>query len=339
MSERFLYMQDIFLRLSRFWADQGCLVAQPHDVEVGAGTMNPVTFLRSLGPEPWAVAYVEPSRRPADARYGDNPNRLYEHHQYQVIIKPSPPNIQELYLQSLEALGIDPHEHDIRFVEDNWEAPTLAAWGLGWEVWLDGMEVTQFTYFQQIGGYDCRPVAVELTYGLERLASYIQNVDSVYDVLWAPGVTYREYRRQFEFEQSAYGFDTADVSLLLGDFDRYEAEAERVLAAGLVQPAYDYVLKCSHTFNTLEARGAIAVAQRAAYIGRVRNLARKTAKAWLAQREALGYPLLTGAARAEAVAEGLIPADLEPVADGVVRPPAWAAPGAAPAAAAEGGAE
>ncbi|BDG61394.1 glycine--tRNA ligase subunit alpha [Caldinitratiruptor microaerophilus] len=285
-------LQEIILALHRFWADRGCLIAEPYDVEKGAGTMNPHTFFRALGPEPWAAAYVEPSRRPADGRYGENPNRLYQHHQYQVLIKPSPDDIQEQYLDSLKALGIDPKEHDIRFVEDNWEAPTLGAWGLGWEVWLDGMEITQFTYFQQFGGFDCRPVSVEITYGLERLASYIQGVDNVFDVLYAPGITYADVFRVAEFEHSAYSFEGSDPALLFDLFARYEAEARRVLEAGLVLPAFDYVLKCSHTFNQLEARGVISVSERAGYIGRVRTLARACARAYLAQRERLGHPLL-----------------------------------------------
>lgn len=287
-----LYLQDVMLALQRFWADQGCLVAEPYDVEKGAGTMNPHTFFRALGPEPWAAAYVEPSRRPVDARYGENPNRLYQHHQFQVLIKPSPDSIQETYLASLAALGLDAHEHDIRFVEDNWESATLGAWGLGWEVWLDGMEITQFTYFQQVAGYDVAPIPVEITYGLERLTSYIQGVDDVFDVLYAPGVAYRDLFQHQEYETSTYGFETADVDLLTTLFRLYEAEARRVLATDLVIPAYDYVLKCSHTFNLLEARGAISVSERQAYVGRVRRLAREVASAYLRQREALGYPLL-----------------------------------------------
>lgn len=285
-------LQDMILALHRFWADHGCLIAEPYDLEKGAGTMNPHTFFRALGPEPWSVAYVEPSRRPADARYGENPNRLYQHHQYQVLIKPSPDNIQELYLQSLEALGIRGREHDIRFVEDNWESATLGAWGLGWEVWLDGMEITQFTYFQQFGGFDCHPVSVEITYGLERLASYIQGVDDIFDVLYAPGISYRDVFQHQEYETSAYGFEVADTEMLFRLFGMYEAEAKRVLGTGLILPAYDYILKCSHTFNLLEARGAISVSERQAYIGRVRGMARMAARAYLEQREKLGYPLL-----------------------------------------------
>ena len=284
--------QEVILALQEFWSGQGCILAQPYDMEKGAGTMSPWTFLRVLGPEPWNVAYVEPSRRPADGRYGDNPNRLYQHHQFQVIMKPSPDNIQELYLESLARLGIRAEEHDIRFVEDNWESPTLGAWGLGWEVWLDGMEITQFTYFQQVGSHDVKPVSVEITYGLERLAMYIQGVENVYDIAWTDDVTYGDVFHQNEFEQSTYAFDLSDEALLFDLFDKYEAEAVRVIGAGHVHPAHDYVLKCSHTFNLLDARGAISVSQRTAFIGRVRKLARLCAEAYLAQREALGYPML-----------------------------------------------
>jgi glycyl-tRNA synthetase alpha subunit len=284
--------QEVILALQEFWSGQGCILAQPYDVEKGAGTMSPWTFLRVLGPEPWNVAYVEPSRRPADGRYGDNPNRLYQHHQFQVIMKPSPNNIQELYLESLARLGIRAVEHDIRFVEDNWESPTLGAWGLGWEVWLDGMEITQFTYFQQVGSHDVKPVSVEITYGLERLAMHIQGVENVYDIAWTDDVTYGDVFHQNEFEQSTYAFDLSDEALLFDLFDKYEAEAVRVIGAGHVHPAHDYVLKCSHTFNLLDARGAISVSQRTAFIGRVRKLARLCAEAYLAQREALGYPML-----------------------------------------------
>ena len=284
--------QEIILALQKFWSEQGCILAEPYDVEKGAGTMNPSTFLRVLGPEPWHVAYVEPSRRPADGRYGDNPNRLYQHHQFQVIMKPSPDNIQELYLESLERLGIDPKQHDIRFVEDNWESPTLGAWGLGWEVWLDGMEITQFTYFQQVGSQDIKPVASEITYGLERLAMYIQGVENVYDIQWTDDYTYGDVFHQNEYEQSVYAFDLSDEALLFDLFDKYEKEAVRVIDKGYVHPAYDYVLKCSHTFNLLDARGAISVSQRAAFIGRVRKLARLCAEGYLKQREELGYPML-----------------------------------------------
>jgi glycyl-tRNA synthetase alpha chain len=284
--------QDIILTLQNFWAEQKCIIQQPYDVEKGAGTMNPATFLRALGPEPWNVAYVEPSRRPADGRYGDNPNRLFQHHQYQVIMKPSPSNIQELYLESLARLGINPAEHDIRFVEDNWESPTLGAWGLGWEVWLDGMEITQFTYFQQVGSIDVKPVSVEITYGLERLAMYIQGKDNVYDIEWVAGITYGDVFHQNEYEQSRYTFDLSDSQMLFTLFDMYEKEAIRIIENGLILPAYDYVLKCSHTFNMLDARGAISVSERTAFIGRVRNMARLCAQAYLDEREKLGFPLL-----------------------------------------------
>lgn len=284
--------QEIILTLQRFWSEQGCILAQPYDVEKGAGTMNPSTFLRVLGPEPWHVAYVEPSRRPADGRYGENPNRLFQHHQFQVIMKPSPDNIQELYLQSLAKLGINEKEHDIRFVEDNWESPTLGAWGLGWEVWLDGMEITQFTYFQQVGSVDVKPVSSEITYGLERIAMYIQEKENVYDIDWNGTYTYGDVFHQNEFEQSTYNFELADTALLFDLFDKYEREAIRVIELGYVHPAYDYVLKCSHTFNLLDSRGAISVSERTAFISRVRNLARLCAQCYLKQREELGYPLL-----------------------------------------------
>lgn len=286
--------QDMILFLNQFWGEQGCIIAQPYDVEKGAGTMNPATFLRALGPEPWNVAYVEPSRRPTDGRYGENPNRLQHYFQYQVILKPSPANVQELYLQSLERLGINPKEHDIRFVEDNWESPTLGAWGLGWEVWLDGMEVTQFTYFQQCGGIDCQPVSAEITYGLERLAMFIQNKDSVYEIEWVGDVTYGDIYLQNEIDYSHYNFEAADIEALQTWFDMYEREAKRTVEKGLVVPAYDYVLKCSHTFNLLEARGAISVTERTSYIARVRALARLCAQAYVEQREKLGFPLLKG---------------------------------------------
>lgn len=284
--------QEMMFALKTYWSSQGCIMYEAYDVEKGAGTMNPATFLRTVGPEPWKVAYVEPSRRPADGRYGDNPNRLYQHHQFQVICKPSPDTIQELYLQSLAALGIRAAEHDIRFVEDNWESPTLGAWGLGWEVWLDGMEITQFTYFQQVGGIDVNPVASEITYGMERLAMYIQGVENVYDLQWNETFTYGDIFHQNEVEQSTYAFELSDADMLFELFDRYEKEAQRIAAKGLVIPAYDYVLKCSHTFNLLDARGAISVSERAAFIGRVRKMAGMCAKTYLAQREALGFPLL-----------------------------------------------
>ena len=289
--------QEIILTLQEFWSKQGCILAQPYDVEKGAGTMNPSTFLRVLGPEPWHVAYVEPSRRPADGRYGENPNRLFQHHQFQVIMKPSPDNIQELYLQSLAKLGINEKAHDIRFVEDNWESPTLGAWGLGWEVWLDGMEITQFTYFQQVGSVDVKPVASEITYGLERIAMYIQEKENVYDIDWNGTYTYGDVFHQNEFEQSTYNFELADTALLFDLFDKYEKEAVRVIELGYVHPAYDYVLKCSHTFNLLDSRGAISVSERTAFISRVRNLARLCAQCYLKQREELGYPLLKKGAK------------------------------------------
>ncbi len=284
--------QNMILTLQNFWARQNCLIVQPYDVEKGAGTMNPMTFLRTIGPEPWNVAYVEPSRRPADGRYGENPNRLYQHHQYQVIMKPSPPNIQELYLDSLRELGIEPLDHDIRFVEDNWESPTLGAWGLGWEVWCDGMEITQFTYFQQVGGLDASPVSVEITYGLERLASYIQDKENVYELEWVNGVTYGDVFHQPEYEHSKYTFEISDDQMLFQLFATYEQEAKRVLEERLVFPAFDYVLKCSHTFNLLDARGAISVTERTGYIARVRNLARNCAQTYYAERERLGFPML-----------------------------------------------
>jgi glycyl-tRNA synthetase alpha chain len=284
--------QTMILTLQQFWSNQNCMIVQPYDVEKGAGTMNPMTFLRSIGPEPWNVAYVEPSRRPADGRYGENPNRLYQHHQFQVIMKPSPDHIQEIYLDSLRLLGIDPLLHDIRFVEDNWEAPTLGAWGLGWEVWLDGMEVTQFTYFQQVGGIDVNPVAVEITYGLERLASYIQDKENVYELEWVNGISYGDVFHQAEYEHSKYTFEVSDATMLFTLFTMYEEEARRAMAEKLVFPAYDYVLKCSHAFNLLDARGAISVTERTGYIVRVRNLARQIAQTFLEERERLGFPLL-----------------------------------------------
>ncbi len=276
-----LTFQEIILRLSRFWADYGCVVLQPYDMEVGAGTFHPATTLRSLGPEPWNTAYVQPSRRPTDGRYGENPNRLQHYYQYQVILKPSPDDIQDIYLDSLRAIGITPEEHDVRFVEDDWESPTLGAWGLGWEVWLDGMEVTQFTYFQQVGGFECDPVPGEITYGIERLAMYIQGVDSVYDLTWVEGVTYGDVFHANEVQYSEYNFEVADTDMLYRLFEMYEKECQRTLAAGLVLPAYDYVLKCSHAFNMLDARGAIAVTERTTFIGRVRTLARACCEAYL----------------------------------------------------------
>lgn len=287
-----MYFQDVIFKLQEFWAEYGCIIANPYDVEKGAGTMNPLTFLKALGPEPWNVAYVEPSRRPNDGRYGDNPNRLYQHHQYQVILKPSPDNVLELYLKSLERLGIDSKKHDIRFVEDNWESPTLGAWGLGWEVWLDGMEITQFTYFQQVGSLDCRPVTAEITYGLERITMYLQEKDNVYDIMWNENITYGDVFHRAEYEHSKYNFEESDSKMLFELFDVYEKEAQRVIEKDLVLPAYDYVLKCSHVFNLLTARGAVSVTERARFIGRVRNLARIAANTYIQQREALGFPLL-----------------------------------------------
>lgn len=300
--------QQLILNLQRYWGEQGCIILQPYDLEKGAGTMNPATFLRALGPEPWQVAYVEPSRRPTDGRYGENPNRLQHYFQFQVILKPSPDNVQELYLKSLEALGIRPEEHDIRFVEDNWESPTLGAWGLGWEVWLDGMEVTQFTYFQQCGGIDCKPVCAEITYGIERLAMFIQEVDSVYDINWVGDVSYGDVYHQNEVDYSTYNFKVSDADMLFKLFDMYEQEAKRVVEAGLVQPAYDYALKCSHTFNLLDARGAISVTERQSFIGRVRAMARLCAEAYVAQREQLGFPMLKDQAMREQL--GLKPLEI-----------------------------
>jgi glycyl-tRNA synthetase alpha chain len=287
-----LTFQQLILRLNEYWDRQGCVLLQPYDMEVGAGTFHTATFLRAIGPEPWSAAYVQPSRRPKDGRYGDNPNRLQHYYQYQVALKPSPPDIQQLYLDSLVALGIDPGAHDIRFVEDDWESPTLGAWGLGWEVWLDGMEVTQFTYFQEVGSLACRPVLGEITYGLERLAMYLQGVESVYDLVWAPGVTYGNVYHQNEVEQSRYNFELSDADMLFRHFSEYESEAKRLIAEQCVLPAYEMVLKCSHSFNLLDARGAISVTERAAYIGRVRALARAIAQAYFESRERLGFPML-----------------------------------------------
>lgn len=285
-------VQDMMLTLQRFWADQGCMVTQAYDIEKGAGTLNPMTMLRCIGPEPWKVVYLEPSRRPADGRYGENPNRVYQHHQLQMIMKPSPLNIQELYLDSLQALGINPLDHDIRFVEDNWENPTFGAAGLGWEVWLDGMEITQFTYFQQVGGLEADPVAVELTYGIERLATYIQDTESVHELAWTDEFSWKDIYLQPEYEHSKYSFEASDVSKLFTFFTMYEEEARQALDQQLVFPAYDYILKCSHTFNLLEARGAISVTERTGYITRVRKLARRCAQAYYEEREQLGFPLL-----------------------------------------------
>ncbi len=286
--------QELIFTLQKFWAERGCVVQQPYDMEKGAGTFHPATFLRVLGPEPWRVAYVEPSRRPADGRYGENPNRLQHYYQFQVILKPSPLDSQEVYLDSLRALGIDPLRHDIRFVEDDWESPTLGAWGLGWEVWLDGMEITQFTYFQQVGGIDLMPVSVELTYGLERIAMYLQGVESVFELKWTDEITYGEVHHRAEVEYSRYNFDVADVKMLFNLFDMFEKEAHRLLSEGLVLPAYDMCLKCSHTFNLLDARGAISVAERTGYITRVRKIARRCAEGYIKLREEMGFPLLRG---------------------------------------------
>jgi len=284
--------QEMILRLQNYWAEYGCVIQQPTDIEVGAGTFNPATFFRVIGPEPWKVAYVEPSRRPTDGRYGDNPNRLQHYYQFQVILKPSPDNAQDLYLDSLRALGIDKAEHDIRFVEDDWESPTLGAWGLGWEVWLNGMEVTQYTYFQQVGGIDLKPVSLELTYGLERLAMYLQEKESVYDLMWNNEVTYGQVHHRGEFEHSTYNFDLSDAALHLKHFDEFEAECLRLCGEGMPWPAYDFCLKCSHTFNLLDARGAISITERTAYIARVRNMASKIAALYAAQREDMGHPML-----------------------------------------------
>ncbi len=284
--------QNLILSLQNYWAQQGCIIQQPYDIEKGAGTFNPATFLRALGPEPWKVAYVEPSRRPTDGRYGENPNRLQHYYQFQVILKPSPENIQELYLDSLRSFGIDPQAHDIRFVEDDWESPTLGAWGLGWEVWLDGMEITQFTYFQQCGGIDLKPIPGEITYGVERIAMYLQGVDNVYDLEWTDGVKYGDVHHQTEVEFSHYNFEEADTAMLFQLFEMYEKECIRLAEKELVYPAYDFVLKCSHAFNLLDARSAISVTERASYIGRVRNMSKLCAAGYVAQREKLGYPLL-----------------------------------------------
>lgn len=287
-----MYFQDVIQALDDFWAKKGCVLAQPYDMEVGAGTFHPTTLLKALGPEPWDVAYVQPSRRPTDGRYGENPNRLQHYYQYQVILKPSPMDVQQQYLDSLKVLGIDPLEHDIRFVEDDWESPTLGASGLGWEVWLDGMEITQFTYFQLAGSIELHPISVELTYGLERIAMYLQEIDNVYDLKWNERVTYGHVHHQQEVEQSTYNFEKANVPELLERFNKYEAEAMRVIEDSLVLPAYEYCLKCSHTFNLLDARGAISVTERTGYIGRIRNLARLCAEGYLKQREEMGFPLL-----------------------------------------------
>ncbi len=293
-----LTFQQLILRLNQYWDQHGCVLLQPYDMEMGAGTFHPATFLRAIGPEPWNAAYVQPSRRPKDGRYGENPNRLQHYYQYQVAMKPSPAALQELYLGSLTALGIDPKVNDIRFVEDDWESPTLGAWGLGWEVWLNGMEVTQFTYFQQVGGLDCKPVLGELTYGLERLALYLQGKENVFDLVWVDGVSYRDVYHQNEVEQSRYNFEVANVEMLFQHFTQFETEAKRLVEVELVLPAYEMVMKCSHTFNLLDARGAISVTERAAYIGRVRALARLIAQAYYDSRERLGFPMLGQSAKA-----------------------------------------
>ena len=288
--------QELILRLQQYWAEQGCVLLQPYDMEVGAGTFHPATFLRAIGPEPWSTAYVQPSRRPTDGRYGENPNRLQHYYQFQVVLKPSPDNIQELYLESLKVLGLDTSIHDVRFVEDNWESPTLGAWGLGWEIWLNGMEVTQFTYFQQVGGLECRPVTGEITYGLERIAMYLQGVSSVYDLVWSDGpmgkVTYGDVFLQNEVEMSEYNFDHAHIESLFTTFDTCERESEKMIEAGLPLPAYELVLKASHTFNLLDARKAISVTERQRFILRVRTLARAVAQAYFDRRESLGFPML-----------------------------------------------
>ncbi len=286
-----LSFQQLILRLNDYWDRQGCVLLQPYDMEMGAGTFHTATFLRAIGPEPWKAAYVQPSRRPKDGRYGDNPNRLQHYYQYQVVLKPSHDDIQERYLQSLVALGVNPKEHDIRFVEDDWESPTLGAWGLGWEVWLDGMEITQFTYFQQVGGLDCKPVLGEITYGLERLAMYLQGKESVYDLVWVDGVRYGDVYHQNEVEQSRYNFELANTEMLFRQFGDYEAEAKRLIAVQCVLPGYEMVLRCSHTFNLLDARGAISVTERQAYIARVRDLASKVAQGYYDSRKDLGFPL------------------------------------------------
>ncbi len=287
--------QSVIATLHQFWSDRGCLIAQPYDVEKGAGTKSPHTFLRAIGPEPWSVAYVEPCRRPADGRYGENPNRYQHYYQYQVLIKPSPANIQEIYLDSLRALGIRPEDHDVRFVEDNWEDAAVGAWGVGWEVWLDGMEITQFTYFQQCGGLDCKPVSIEITYGLERLTMYLQEVDAIAKIQWNDHLTYGDVHLQGEVEHSTYNFEASTPDLLFTLFTLYEQEATQLMQRQLVLPALDYVLKCSHSFNLLDARGVISVAERTRYIGRIRALARQVAQLYLTQRESMGFPLINAA--------------------------------------------
>ena len=291
--------QDVILNLQKFWGDKGCVLIQPYDMEVGAGTFHPATLLKALGPEPWKTAYVQPSRRPTDGRYGENPNRLQHYYQFQVLIKPSPPDIQQLYLESLKVLGVDPLEHDIRFVEDDWESPTLGAAGLGWEIWLDGMEVTQFTYFQKTGSIELSPISVELTYGLERISMYLQGVDNVFDLKWNDEITYRDVFHQQEVEQSKYNFEIADIDMFFENFSKYEAEAHKIVKNGLVLPAYECCLKCSHIFNMLDARGAISVTERTGYIKRIRDIARACSRIYVEQREKLGFPLLKNKALRE----------------------------------------
>ncbi len=286
-----LTFQQMILRLQEYWDRHGCALLQPYDMEVGAGTFHTATFLRAIGPEPWRAAYVQPSRRPKDGRYGDNPNRLQHYYQYQVVLKPSPPDILDLYIGSLKALGIDTQVNDIRFVEDDWESPTLGAWGLGWEVWLNGMEVTQFTYFQEVGSLKCAPITGEITYGIERLAMYLQGVRSIFDLKWTDTISYRDVFHQNEVEQSTYNFEMSNAPMLFRHFDEYEGEARKLIEAQLALPAYEMVMKCSHTFNLLDARGAISVTERAAYIGRVRQLARGVAQAYYDSRERLGFPM------------------------------------------------
>jgi glycyl-tRNA synthetase alpha chain len=295
--------QDIILTLSQYWSRQGAALLQPYDMEVGAGTSHTATFLRALGPEPWKAAYVQPSRRPKDGRYGENPNRMQHYYQFQVVLKPAPENILDLYLGSLEALGFDLKKNDVRFVEDDWENPTLGAWGLGWEVWMNGMEVTQFTYFQQVGGIDVKPITGEITYGLERLAMYLQGVENVYDLSWTPGLTYGDVYHQNEVEQSTYNFEYSNVEFLLGAFTAHEKIAQDLMAAQLALPAYEQILKAAHTFNLLDARGAISVTERAAYIGRIRNLAKGVAQSYLESRARLGFPMAEKAHAEEVLAK------------------------------------
>jgi glycyl-tRNA synthetase alpha chain len=291
-----LTFQDLILKLQQFWAERGCVIAQPYDMEMGAGTFHPSTFLRAVGPEPWSSAYVQPCRRPTDGRYGDNPFRLQHYYQYQVVIKPSPEDIQDVYLDSLQAIGIDPTVHDIRFVEDNWESPSLGAWGLGWEVWLNGMEITQFTYFQQVGGLECQPVTGEITYGLERLAMYLQDVESIFDIIWTDGplgrISYRDVYHQNEVEQSRYNFELADIDLLFNTFDHAEHDCQRLIELDLALPAYEQMLRASHTFNLLDARQAISVSERQRFILRVRDMSKAVAEVYYASREALGFPMV-----------------------------------------------